>query len=177
MILFRIDRRRYKIGQIIEPNSTYFDCLKEESLEVEKMLDETRNYSIPLRRQCLFLFLDLSCSMRFWEKYGGHIYIVTLDSNPYHRADMNILDSLLNVFKITKDKTIRKKIAEKYWEAGTHTFNPCYELLVKCAKVEDVLVSDDNSWVDFRKELSSNGNIIERSRLYKNLYNNITSFY
>lgn len=165
-ILYRVDNRHFNIGDTIIPRGVFEEALEEEKAEMEAALNENRTMGIPQRKDCLFLFQSLSAALLFASKYGGNIYAVS-PCNIYHRGDMNILDNILSVFRYTEDPDLRKAVVLEYWKAGTHTFFPCYELLVESAIVKGI-VSMDIDPAQLREEILVNG-IIENTPTYRRL--------
>lgn len=49
---------------------------------------------------------------------------------------MNKLDNILDIFRFSDDNDLRLAAVNEYWKAGTHTFNPSYEILASSACVE-----------------------------------------
>lgn len=161
--LYRVDKRNFKIGDTIEPVGIFEDKLDEEKAEIEAALDENRLNGIPHRKDCLFLFQSISAALLFASKYGGNIYAVE-PHNIYHRGDMNILDNILSVFRYSEDPDIRKASVVEYWKTGSHTFFPCYELLVESAVVKNII----SEYIDpsrLRDEIRNYG-IIENTPTY-----------
>ena len=110
-IIFRVDKRNYKIGDIIFPQSEFEKALEGEKLRLEIMLNQKRACKIPERGKCLFLFHDLQGALRFYLKYGGNVYGVEAIPPFYHRGDMNKLDNILDLFKyVDDDETDEYKI-------------------------------------------------------------------
>ena len=102
MLLYRVDIRRYNNGDDIEPRTTFEDIMNSSQAQVEKKLDELKPCGVPNRKECLYLFYDLSSSLIFCSKYGGYIYAVTIKPvDLYWKADMNMLDNIYEIFKIT----------------------------------------------------------------------------
>ncbi len=166
MYLYRVDKRLFKSGDEIKPQSKFEDTLKGEVLMVENILNKVRPSNIPERDKCLFLFCELFGALTFFSKYGGHIYKVT-PINIYHRGDMNKIDNILDVARFSEDENILEAVANEYWKAGTHTFHPCYEYLVEKAIVVDCIASENDRekfLLDFKYIHS-----IERTSLYKTL--------
>ena len=169
MLTFRVDKRTFNVGDIITPQTNFEHCLKGGGLEVEKLIDKCRPSQIPERNKCLFLFTELFGALRFWSKYGGIIYGV-LAGNIFHRGDMNKLDNILDLYRYIGDddkEGIVIAAANEYWKCGTHTFQPCYELLVDKAEVRKVICTD--SELEKFKEEFLETNSIERTALYKKL--------
>ena len=167
MMLYRVDKREFKIGDVISPSPTFEKGLDEMRKAVENMLNHERPKGIPQRGDCLFLFQDLICALRFFYKYGGTIYGVNTEQC-FYKGDMNILDNILDIFRITCDETLRTHAVKRYWESGSHTFNPCYEILTNSAIVEKVILTSC-SLKDVQNEINYFGKDIEHTSIYKNL--------
>ena len=169
-IIFRVDKRKYKIGDIIYPQSEFEKALEGEKLRMENMLNQKRAYGIPERGKCLFLFHDLQGALRFYLKYGGNVYGVKIIPPIFHHGDMNKLDNILDLFKYVdgddKDGIIEAAV-NTYWKEGTHTFNPCYEILASSAEVIEILC-DNSRHYQFKEEMRCYGSI-EKTLLYKEL--------
>ena len=144
--------------------------IESDEKEVEEMLNQNCDLEIPERKDCLFLFRDLMCALQFYKKYGGIIYVVSIKggSQIYYKGDMNKLDNILDMFRFSEDEDLRNDAVNKYWEAGTHTFFPCYEVLVSSACVEKVLIGD-NLRETVKEEIESRGGSIERTPTYRRL--------
>lgn len=173
MYLYRVDKRKFEIGEEIQPNTDFEQHLNDESIKVEYLLNATRP-GIPERKDCLFLFFELSAALNFFRKYGGYVYEVRVDCHAiYHRGDMNKLDNLLDLVRFTDDVEILTAAGNEYWKGGTHTFMPCYEYLVKSCIVRKCLVepSELKSFTD-NLEIT---NSIERTDLYLHTLENINS--
>ncbi|MCF2553469.1 toxin-antitoxin system protein, partial [Bacteroides caecigallinarum] len=69
-MLYRVDKRKFQVGDIIMPNTSFEELMQDEKKEMEDLLNEKRPRNIPERKQCLFLFQDLICAFRFYSKYG-----------------------------------------------------------------------------------------------------------
>lgn len=65
MMLYRVDQRVFSVGDRIEPNTSFETELHEEKREMEELLNQTRPKNVPERNQCLFLFHDFICALRF----------------------------------------------------------------------------------------------------------------
>lgn len=171
MYLYRVDKRKFEIGEEIQPNPDFEQHLDGESMKVENILNDTRP-GIPERKDCLFLFFELSAAFNFFRKYGGYVYGVE-PKTIYHRGDMNKLDNLLDLVRFTDDSDILTTVANEYWKGGTHTFMPCYEYLVRSCIVRKCLVepSELKSFTDNFEITKS----IERTDLYLHTLENINS--
>ena len=141
MYLYRVDKRYFEVGAEIQPQTNFEQYMDEESMKVENILNANRPVQIPLRKDCLFLFFELSAALNFFRKYGGYVYEVEVDCHDiYHRGDMNKLDNLLDLVRFTDEVDILTAAGNEYWKGGTHTFMPCYEYLVKSCIVRKCLV-------------------------------------
>lgn len=164
MNLFRVDTRIFKVGESILPESNFEGRLTDERLELENLLNELRPSEVPERGKCLFLFQDLAGALRHVAKYGGYIYSVTPDQ-VYSRGDINKLDNMLDVFRFTDDERMRKAVVNEYWKEGSHTYNPCYEILANQCVVESVICGEEIQ-EKLKKELRFMGNCIEHCSTY-----------
>jgi hypothetical protein len=111
--------------------------------------------------------------LRYAGKVKGYVYQVAIECRDLkHRADMNKLDNILDVFRYTDDSDIRKVVTYEYWKDGTHTFAPCYEYLVKkCTVVREVCSMDDV--INIHNQLLSDGLPIEQISRYREILNEI----
>lgn len=164
-MLYRVDKRKFQVGDIIMPNTLFEELMQDEKKEMEDLLNEKRPRNIPERKQCLFLFQDLICAFRFYSKYGGTIYGVSLEERPYFRGDMNKLDNILDIFRFSTDKNLRSIAVNEYWKPGTHTFNPCYEILASSARVEKILIKE-HLLSKIKEEIKDCGGSIEHTFTY-----------
>lgn len=174
MYLYRVDKRYFEVGAEIQPQTNFEQYMDEESMKVENILNANRPDQIPLRKDCLFLFFELSAALNFFRKYGGYVYEVEVDCHDiYHRGDMNKLDNLLDLVRFTDEVDILTAAGNEYWKGGTHTFMPCYEFLVKSCIVRKCLVepSELKSFTDNFEITKS----IERTDLYLHTLENINS--
>jgi len=169
MHLYRVDKRPFKVGEEILPRTEFENKLEEEALVVEQVLDEVRPTMLPARNQCLFLFHELAGALMFWIKYGGNIYEVEPIGKIFHKGDMNKIDNILDIARFTDDRELLKVAANEYWKPGTHTFKPCYEILVQKAKVIKCLAIE-NSLQAFKNDYVAIYSI-ERTNMYKTLIN------
>ena len=174
MYLYRVDKRYFEVGAEIQPQTIFEQYMDEESMRVENILNANRPDQIPERKDCLFLFFELSAALNFFRKYGGYVYEVGIDCHAiYHRGDMNKLDNLLDLVRFTDEVDILTAAGNEYWKGGTHTFMPCYEFLVKSCIVRKCLVepSELKSFTDNFEITKS----IERTDLYLHTLENINS--
>lgn len=172
MYLYRVDKRYFEVGAEIQPQTIFEQYMDEESLRVENILNANRPVQIPLRKDCLFLFFELSAAINFFRKYGGYVYGVE-PQKIYHRGDMNKLDNLLDLVRFTDDVEILTAAGNEYWKGGTHTFMPCYEYLVKSCVVRKCLV-EPSEQESFRSNFKIT-NSIERTDLYLHTLEKINS--
>lgn len=170
-MLYRVDKRKFQVGEEITPNTSFEEILQDEKREMEKLLNQQRPSGIPERKQCLFLFQDLICALRFYSKYGGFIYGVSV-KEPYFKGDMNKLDNILDLFRFTDNYDLQMTAVNEYWKDGTHTFSPCYEILAASAYVESIL-AEENLLSKLKQELIYAGNSIEKTATYKSLLQKI----
>lgn len=174
MYLYRVDKRYFEVGAEIQPQTNFEQYMDEESMKVENILNANRPDQIPVRKDCLFLFFELSAALNFFRKYGGYVYEVRVDCQAiYHRGDMNKLDNLLDLVRFTDDVDILTAAGNEYWKGGTHTFMPCYEYLVKSCVVRKCLV-EPSEQESFRSNFKITDSI-ERTDLYQHTLDNINS--
>lgn len=173
MYLYRVDKRYFEVGTEIQPQTNFEQHMNDESMKVEYLLNATRP-DIPERKNCLFLFSELSAALNFFRKYGGYVYGVDVDCNDiYRRCDMNKIDNLLDLVRFTEVDNILTAAANEYWEEGTHTFMPCYEYLVKSCIVRKCLVAP-SELESFRHNYETTKSI-ERTDLYLHTLENMNS--
>jgi hypothetical protein len=169
MYLYRVDKRQFKTGAEILPNSQFENELQGEALQVENILNETRPNGVPERKYCLFLFHELTGALTFWLKYGGNIYSVIPFSQIYYMGDMNKIDNILDLARFSEDADLLRVAANEYWKDGTHTFKPCFEFLVDIAKVVGTIATERE--LQRFKEECKKLHSIERTSIYKLLLN------
>lgn len=172
-MFFHVDRRDFNAGdEVRQKSATYEASLDCEMKAVEEMLNETSPLGCR-RSDHVFLFDQLSNALRYAGKVKGHVYLVTIECEDLkHRADMNKLDNLLDVFRYTDDTDIRKAAAYEYWKDGTHTFAPCYEYLVnKCTVVREVCTMDDVNYI--HDQLIRVGLPVEQISRYREILNEV----
>ena len=173
MHLYRIDKRRFDKNDIITPRTTFEETMKDSQLEVEHSLDELKPSGVPARKECLFLFCDFSSALIFCSKYGGYIYEVAVEPDDvYWRADMNMLDNIHDIFKITECEDVRATVVRRYWEEGSHTFQPCYELLVRQAKVINIVFDKEGAKDLIKSEVEMYGTV-EKTPIFNSIFNDV----
>ena len=67
-----------------------------------------------------------------------------------------MLDDIYDIFKNTEREDIRATVVSRYWGDGAHTFQPCYEFLVKKAKVISVILDKENAKDLIKSEIEKN---------------------
>ena len=171
MYFYRVDKRRFNSDDMITPLTTFEEVMNESQQEVENSLDELRPSGVPARKECLYVFCNLSSALIFCSKYGGYIYEVDIEpTDVYWRADMNMLDNIFDVFKITDCNDIRTAIVRRYWKEGAHTFQPCYEYLVRQAKVISIVFKEENAKGIIKSEIDKYGTI-EKTPIFNSILN------
>ena len=68
MKLYRVDSRKFNSGDIITPNTSFEEKLQDERMELESMLNECKPCGVPDRKDCLFLFQELICALKYYGK-------------------------------------------------------------------------------------------------------------
>ena len=170
MLLYRVDKRCFHSGDVIKPCTIFEEAMNSFQAQVEKKLDELKPSRVPNRKECLYLFCDLSSALIFCSKYGGYIYAVSIEPTDFYwRADMNMLDNIHDVFKITECEEVRTTVVRRYWEEGSHTFQPCYELLVRQARVVSIVLDDASTKSLIKTEIDMCGTI-EKTRIFQSVF-------
>lgn len=169
--LFRVDKRKFEVGNIIRPNGEYYTHLDAVRRKVEDSLSRT-NSNIE-RNNILFLFDDIKNALIFWRKIGesANIYEVKLTGEQVlHKADMNYLDVLSLIERELKDDKKLDCFSEKYWGNESGLFSPCYELLVREAKVKKIIVEGSSEQAkELLNDIKKN-TYIQNTDFYKDFY-------
>ncbi len=150
MLLYRADKRTFKIGEVIQSANEFATKNPPGSNAVEQLFDTMKPKGKPNRFGCLFLFDDLVHAKKHWSKMtDGKLYVV--ETNPdsiLHRGDMQLVDQAYK----SGDDGERQRCAKEYW-GGTETQGSVIETLVEKATVVDVVSKDQeerkaylNSW-------------------------------
>ena len=171
--LFRVDKRKIKKGDFILPNNEYFSHLDGDRDKVEKSLIRTNPNPDIKRENILFLFDDIKNALKYWHKIGisANLYEVVLeDEAVLHKADMNYLDVLLLIEQKLKDEKILDCFSQKYWECGFGLFSPCYEILVKKAKVKSVIVEGSSEQANKLMNDINKNKYIQNTDFYKEYF-------
>ena len=173
MHFYRVDKRRFNSDDMITPLTTFEEVMNESQQEVENSLNELRPSGVPARKECLYVFCNLSSALIFCSKYGGYIYEVDIEpTDVYWRADMNMLDNIHDIFKITEYKDVRATVVRRYWEEGSHTFQPCYELLVRQAKVINIVFDKEGAKDLIKSEVEMYGTV-EKTPIFNSIFNDV----
>jgi hypothetical protein len=174
--MYRVDRRQYNIGEIIEPpensyqNNDSFNIDKE---KLELILEEEKPNTITIsRKNGLFIFPELSDAIRFsCIMTDSNIYKVegTPDTSFFHKGDMNLTEVMR---KINGNEKALRALAQSYWKSEK-TFKPCWEVLIDKVQVSKIIIGDNESrrilCTDFKMKAHQN---IEKLRFYaENLIN------
>lgn len=167
--LYRVDKRIFSVGDEIKPQTIFEQQLDGKRRLVEELLSQTRPLEKPERKDSLFLFFELAGALKFFQKYGGNIYRVS-HIDCLHKGDMNKIDNLFDLTRYTDNRKLLSDVAREYWQSGTHTFMPCYEILTPRCVVEECLVVDSEC-KQFRSDMWNVGSI-EKTQLYANLLAN-----
>ena len=85
---------------------------------------------------------------------------------------MNLLDSALDLFRFTEDEDLRTAAVNKYWQNGSHTFSPCYEILVDSAIVDSIVLGNELR-NNVKTQLRVFGNCIEKCPNYIDLLSRV----
>lgn len=128
---------------------------------------------MPARNQCLFLFQELYNALRFYSKYGGNIYEVSIIGKTLFRGDMNKLDNVLDLLRLNVEDYFVISAVNEYWKGGTHTFSPCYEILCERVKVERIMKISPSP-EKFNQELCA-CDCIEQTNTYIKLLQEVSS--
>lgn len=171
--LFRVDKRKIKIGEFILPNNEYFSHLDADREKIEESLMRTSPIPDINRENILFLFDDLKNALKYWQKIGlsANLYEVVLEDEPVlFKADMNYLDVLLLIERKFKDETILDCFSKKYWEYGFGFFSPCFEILVRKAKVKNVIVEGASEQAKKLAEDIEKNTYIQNTDFYKEYF-------
>ena len=75
MPLYRVDKRHFNNDEIITPQTTFEGVMNDLQLEVEMSLNNLRPPSVPIRKECLYLFCNLSSALTFCLQAFGQKYI------------------------------------------------------------------------------------------------------
>lgn len=146
MILYRVDRRDFAIGDTILPRKEYLSKLNSKGIIIENYLEENRPSDKPERHKFLFLFEKLENAKKFlWKMQNGKLYKIEISGkNILHKGDMEITEKMYQ----ENEQEILTELAIQYW-SGDVLSNPTIEILVKSALVIEVISKDEE---DRKKE-------------------------
>ena len=140
MNAYRVDRRLFKVGDVVSQTGEYLSKLDSGRAQVEVCLEEMRPAMKPRRSEALFVFECRSAAERFWTKeVDGKLYEVSFQVPVLHRGDMSLTDEL---FRSRADAAIVRDLAERYWR-GDESTSPQIELLIEEAVVVSVIFATE----------------------------------
>ncbi len=95
MNAYRVDRRLFKVGDVVTQTGEYLRKLDCERALVEEHLRHKRPDRKPCRDAVLFVFESRTAAERFWTKeIDGKLYEVKFQGAPLHRGDMNLTEEI-----------------------------------------------------------------------------------
>ena len=140
MNAYRVDRRLFKVGDVVSQTGEYLTRLDPERAQVEACLEARRPHTKPRRSEVLFVFESRIAAERFWTKeVDGKLYEVNIQGSLLHRGDMSLTDEM---FLVRTDAGLARDLAERYWR-GDESACPQIELLVRDAAVVNVLFTTE----------------------------------
>lgn len=176
--LFRVDPVAYEIGDEIFPQGNYQEGMGKDQLRIESSLERTNMRTNGIQRKdSVFLFDDIKNALLFWSKKKGpvkpNIYRMSFSPDDFlYKGDMNYLDFILEIVRHTKeedDKQVLDNYSKMYWDPGFGCVSPCYELMVRKATVEElIMASNSEESQRFSMELNKNS-YVQLTDTYKNL--------
>jgi hypothetical protein len=139
MRLYRVDKRDFYAGDIVNSANEFFSLNPEGSNKVEEIFENNRPYDKPNRIGCLYLFENEVVAKKHWSKMAdAKLYEVDfLEELILHRGDMRFVDKAFAVSELA-DKV---QCAKDYW-AGVETKTPRIEILVHSAVISRVISKD-----------------------------------
>jgi hypothetical protein len=140
MNAYRVDRRLFRIGDVVSQTGEYLTKLDPERAQVEAYLEKSRPEGKPRRSTVLFVFECRDAAERFWTKeVNGKLYEVDFQGPLLHRDDMNLTDEM---FRNRADVSLVRNLAERYWRGEESAF-PQIELLIQEAQVVSVVFTTE----------------------------------
>jgi hypothetical protein len=140
MNAYRVDKRLFRVGDVVTHTGEYLANLDCERALVERHLDYKRPDSKPRRNEVLFVFESRIAAERFWIKVvDGKLYEVKTQGTPLHRGDMNLTEE---IFKFRADADHARVLVDRYW-GGEESAGPQIELLVQNAVVASVIFTTE----------------------------------
>ena len=147
MNLFRVDKRDFDVGSVVESANEFVSLNPNESQVIEEIFERMRPQEKPKRDSCLYLFEDLNDARKHWSKMtDGKLYEVTLiEDDILHRGDMELFDKAF----ISRDNIETVKMcANEYW-SGKNTKHPIIEILVIQATISRIISKDQNERIHY----------------------------
>lgn len=168
--MYRVDRRQYNIGEIIEPPENSYQNVDGFNIDKEKLeliLEEEKPNTITIsRKNGLFIFPELSDAIRFsCVMTDSKIYKVeaTPETSFFHRGDMNLTEVMS---KVNGNDEVLRALAQSYWKSEK-TFKPCWEVLLNKVQVSKIIIGENECrrmlCRDFKIKAQQN---IEKLRFY-----------
>ena len=131
--MYRVDKRKFCIGEFIRPTGKYMCDLTPTGSKIEKTLESSRPSSNPSRSNALFLFENYCEALKYWSKQkNGTFYEVKAECILSHKYDMNITE------KMYSSSDAWEIFSSNYWN-GLPSGEPCWEFLVSKATVIDII--------------------------------------
>lgn len=176
MPLFRVDDRYFKPSDVITPQGSCQAQMDKHQLRIEASLKRTCTKNKIERKDCVFLFDDIKNALLFWSKESkkANIYKVGIKyEDIIFKGDMNYLDFLMEVARNTEDEQVLDSYTKKYWENGFGCISPCYELMVKKAVVQEVLLDGNSEYARKLREEIKKVKYVQCTNAYKVLVNKL----
>jgi hypothetical protein len=138
---YRIDNRKLKIGDVLNPQEKYQAELTGSKKCVEDILEKCRPETKPKRKSVLMLFEDFNDSRNHWVKQKDAIFYQTAitENEILHKGDYEIVEQ---IYCALNNQDIEKAtiLANDYWD-GKMTENPIVEIFVSQSDI-DKIISD-----------------------------------
>ena len=170
-MFFRVDKRDFKVSEIIPPNpENYQDTanFSNDKKIIESIFEENKPDHICSRRDCLFLFQELYDAIKFWIKLkGGKLYLVEVEEADFILKSDMIYTEIIKNLTLPQNIDEAKEIVKKYWSGGLPTFKNCWEVMVRKAKVIKLLCVDEEVRLNSKKQYSKL--IVEDIDIYRNI--------
>lgn len=153
IILYRADKRDFKMGDVIQSAKEFMDKNREGSLDVEAAFESARPKHMLKRSDCLYLFENLKDAKKYWSKMrGGKLYEVAVEGT-VHRVDMALVDA---AFINRTNATVLREYAENYW-SGAISPAPVIEILVAQARIVSIISKDEDERLAYFKSWAIGG--------------------
>jgi len=118
MIGYRVDRRKFSVGDIITViNKGYQEDLEGKKLKVEQILEKQRPYNKISRDKVLFIFKEEEHAFNFWlNEIDGKFYKLKFNiKNINHLGDYDIVERIYNLLKKDPNNPKITQLATNYW--------------------------------------------------------------